>query len=423
MGVPLRRVARQAGMSHGHLSKVERGEHGRPITPAILAAYEKVTGVSLADAAAALAEQREGVVGRHGRSWRPGQLTDMRRLAFNAAIGAIAIGGQLGEPVSRLLDSTSRPDTPRALTAADVSQLERVSEFLTVLDLQFGGGMSSQLAKTVLRWAVGMLDAVSVADQTGRRLYGAISAVTGRTAWASFDNGAHEGARTLYRLALYTAVRSGDVNLRAHLLADAAAQHNYLGYHEDALAVIRLAEGDERVEAPVRMVLHGVRARAYAGAGAADSCRRHIGLAEDAFGNADSGGAGWLGSLCQPANLYAITGHAMAVVAQQTGSEADVTQAQQRLTRAVETFDPQTHARAAALCSTRLATIHIDAGDLKPGERWARQALTGLAGVRSARLIRALSKVRRSAAAADDPAMRELVTDIDAALATVEPAA
>jgi transcriptional regulator with XRE-family HTH domain len=88
MGVPLRRVARQAGMSHGHLSKVERGEHGRPITPAILAAYEKVTGVSLADAAAALAEHREGVIGRRGNTWQPGQLTDMRRLAFNAALGA-----------------------------------------------------------------------------------------------------------------------------------------------------------------------------------------------------------------------------------------------------------------------------------------------------------------------------------------------
>ena len=36
MGVPLRRIARHANMSQGHLSKVERGEHGRPITPAIL---------------------------------------------------------------------------------------------------------------------------------------------------------------------------------------------------------------------------------------------------------------------------------------------------------------------------------------------------------------------------------------------------
>lgn len=37
-GVALRKVARIAGMSHGHLSKVERGEPGRPVTPAVLAA-------------------------------------------------------------------------------------------------------------------------------------------------------------------------------------------------------------------------------------------------------------------------------------------------------------------------------------------------------------------------------------------------
>jgi transcriptional regulator with XRE-family HTH domain len=31
-GTALRRIARHAGMSHGHLSKVEHGEHGRPVT-------------------------------------------------------------------------------------------------------------------------------------------------------------------------------------------------------------------------------------------------------------------------------------------------------------------------------------------------------------------------------------------------------
>ena len=71
--VPLRRVARLAGMSHGHLSKVERGEHGRPVTPAILTAYEKATGVRLAGAT---------VIGRGedaaGAEWRRGRLSDAR---------------------------------------------------------------------------------------------------------------------------------------------------------------------------------------------------------------------------------------------------------------------------------------------------------------------------------------------------------
>jgi transcriptional regulator with XRE-family HTH domain len=115
MDVPLRRIARQAGMSHGHLSKVERGEHGRPVTPAIVAAYERATGVRLAEAAARAERERRAQTGRGG-SWSPGTLTDMRRRAYNAAVGAITLGGPLGEPVGRLIDSAGRPVPPHRRT-------------------------------------------------------------------------------------------------------------------------------------------------------------------------------------------------------------------------------------------------------------------------------------------------------------------
>lgn len=423
MGVPLRRIARHANMSHGHLSKVERGEHGRPITPAILAAYEKVTGVSLADAAAALAEHREGVVGRRGRVWQPGQLSDMRRLAFNAAMGAIAVGGQLGDPFSRLLDSTGRPSIPLPPRQPEVEQVERLADFLTGLDLRYGGGFTGQLAKTVLRWAVAMLEVTSVASPVGRRLYGAISAVTARAAWAAFDTGAHEGARSLYRLALYTAVRSADPNLRAHVLADAAAQHNHLGYHDDALEIIRLVEGDERVAAPVRAVLHGVKARAYAATGQAEACRRSIQLAEEAHtaaGDTD----GWVITLCRPAHLYATTGHAVATLALHTDSKTDLDEARQRLRAAVDGHDPATHTRAVGLCQARLAQLALHTGDLADTQHWARQALTTLTSVDSARLRRALTLVRKAIQAhPDEPALSELDRDIEAAIASSEPPA
>lgn len=42
--VPLRWVARTAGMSHGHFGQVERGEYGRSVTPKIQAAYEEILG-------------------------------------------------------------------------------------------------------------------------------------------------------------------------------------------------------------------------------------------------------------------------------------------------------------------------------------------------------------------------------------------
>jgi two-component system response regulator MprA len=66
-GVPLRKVARLAGMSHGHLSKVERAETGRPVTPAVLAAYEKATRILLATG--------HGDLDVHG--WRPGRLGEL----------------------------------------------------------------------------------------------------------------------------------------------------------------------------------------------------------------------------------------------------------------------------------------------------------------------------------------------------------
>ena len=414
LGVPLRRIARQAGMSHGHLSKVERGEHGRPVTPAIMAAYERVTGIKLAEAAAGVAERRDRDTGRRGKTWRPGQLTDMRRQAYNAAIGAITIGGHLGEPVSRLIDSTGRPVTPIPPEAGDVAQLEQVVSLLTALDLRYGGGLVSQLSKAVLRWAVIMLDSINVSEPVAARLHSAIGALAARAGWAAFDVSAHESARSLFRLALYTAARAPDPDLRAHVLADVAAQHNQLGYHQDALAVIRLGEGDERVSPAVRMVLHAVKARAYAAIDLPPECRQQVELAEHAQERAEAGAGGkgqsWVDQLADPVHLSAATGHAMAALALRTGEPADQRDAVQRLSRAVAGFDPHTHARARALCLAQLATLQLTAGDLDQALHWARHTLSEAAGIRSARLAHAIAGIRAAAAGhPDQPALQELI--------------
>jgi transcriptional regulator with XRE-family HTH domain len=417
IGVPLRRIARQAGMSHGHLSKVERGEHGRPVTPAILSAYERVTGVKLSEAAATVAERRDRDTGRRGKSWRPGQLTDMRRRGYNAAIGAITIGGHLGEPVSRLIDSTGRPVTPTPPELVDLAQLEQVTDLLTGLDLRYGGGLVSQLSKALLRWAVVMLDAVGMAEPVPARLNAAVSALASRAAWSAFDVAAHEAARSLFRLALYTAARAQEPSLRAHVLADVAAQHNQLGYHQDALEVVRLGEGDERVAPGVRMVLHGVKARAYAAVGELAACRRHIELAEQAQATASGHVPGWIGRLADPAHLYAATGHAMAGLARRTGEPADQLEAQRRLAAAIDGFDPEWHARARALCAARLAVLHLAVGDLELGTQRTRQVLAAAAGIRSARLTYAITEIRTTATGhPDQPALQALVEEIDAGI-------
>lgn len=416
MGVPLRRIARVAGMSHGHLSKVERGEYGRPVTPAIMAAYERATGVRLADAVAAVADQDPDPAagGSPANPWRGGQLTALRRRGYNAAVAALAIGGHLGEPFGRLLDASGRPLAPAPPDALDVAQLERLAELLTGLDLQYGGALVGQLAKTLLRWAAAMLD-TDPGDRIGGGLHAAVCALAHRAAWSAFDMAGHEAARGLFRLALYAAVRAGDPDLRAHVLADVAAQHNQLGYHEDSLEIVRIGEGDERVAPAVRMVLHGVKARAYAAIGEAAACRRHVGLAEEAFATAAPDAPGWVGRLCDPAHLYATTGHAMAQLARHTGADADLRDARERLTEAIDAFDWRTHSRAHALCTSQLAVLYLVAGDRDRGVHWARQAVRCAAGIRSGRLDRGLLGIRAAAAPhPDDPGLRELVAEMDA---------
>jgi len=388
IGVPLRKIARTAGMSHGHLSKVERGEHGRPVTPAIMSAYERVTGVKLAEAAAGVTERRNRETGRGGKTWTPGQLTELRRQGYNAAIGALAIGGHLGEPMSRLIDATGRPLTPEQPDQLEIAQLEQLAGLLTALDMRYGGALVAQLAKALLRWAAPMLHTSGMDPEHDRRLHATVGVIAHRAGWAAYDIQAHEAARSLFRFALHTATLGAEHDLRGHVLADIAAQHNQLGYRRDALDIIRLAEGDERIAPAVRVVLHGVKARTYGCLGDSDACLRQIGAAEDAFSQASPGQPDWVANLANPARLYAITGHAMADLAEHGGDQPHRKQAIQRLNQAVDQFDTTVHARAHALCLTRLATLLVLNGDLAGGEqpKWMNQRLPQGVSLRSGRL-------------------------------------
>jgi hypothetical protein len=209
-----------------------------------------------------------------------------------------------------------------------------------------------------------------------------------RAGWAAFDVLAHEAARSLFRLALYAATHGEDHNLRGHVLADVAAQHNQLGYRPDALDIVRLGEGDERIAPAVRMVLHGVKARTYGCLGDADACRKRIELAEEAFTWASTDEAGWVGRLVNVAKLYAITGHALADLAEYTGEKGDREEAIQRLGKAVEEFDSTKHARAHVLCLSRLTTLLVVNGDLSDDEwpEWMRERVPEGVRVRSGRV-------------------------------------
>jgi transcriptional regulator with XRE-family HTH domain len=416
--VPLRRVARLAGMSHGHLSKVERGEHGRPVTPAILAAYEKATGVRLTDAK--IIGFGDGSADTSGAGWRRGRLSDARRRGFNATVAAVAVGGPVGEPILRMIDAIGRPVVPQRIGVGDVVLVEQAARLATEEDLRWGGGLVSQHARVVLRWAVGLTTAAMTAE-VNLRLHAAVGHLAARAGWAAFDADAHDAARNLFAVALDAAIQAGDRDLRAHVLADVGAQHNHLGYPDDCLEMVSLVEGDQRIGPAMRMVLYGVKARAHASAADADACRRHVDLAEDSYSQATGEGVTkeWLGSVCTEAHLYATTGHAAATLARRTGADADLLDARRRLSRAVDALDPVTHTRARALCASRLAMLDLDTGDHDQGVVWARRAMEAATEIRSARLIRHLKALHAAASGQlDKPALPELAADIDAFLAS-----
>jgi transcriptional regulator with XRE-family HTH domain len=410
MGIPLRRVARHVGMSHGHLSKVERGEHGRPVTPIILLAYEKTVGVSLTEAAALIGKPGGGVIGRRGRTWRPGEIGDLRRSQFNAAIGALSLGGQLGGTLPRALDHAGAAGEPNASPEQVGAQLQQFADLLAGLDLSYGSSVVENLAKQVLRWAGTLVQTIRV-EPEDVPVFAAIAAITHRAAWAAFDQQHHDSARDLLRSALFCAVRAQDHDLRGHIVADVAAQHVHLGYEHDATDVLRIVEGDERMSMLVHMAIYTVRARAYAAAGAAAQCRRQIELAERAYGEADPGLPGWVGRTAAAAGrMPAAAGHALAVLAGITGSAQDRDEAVKHLSEAVEMLDPASHTRARVLCQARLALLHLGAGELESATYCGTGAVQAAQGVHSLRVLDALWQLRAAAMAhPDGSGARELV--------------
>jgi transcriptional regulator with XRE-family HTH domain len=390
-GIGLRRVVSRAqvSVSDSHLSRVERGE--RPVTPAIVAAYEKALGVRIADAVA-------------GGRWRPGRLDDARRQAFTSTVAMVAVGGPLGEPVDRLLEvGSAAPAPPARVGAADVAHVEQAAGLVRGLDLRFGGGLAWQVADRLLRWAVG-LHAASMTEPVRGRLCAAIGTLAGQAGWAAFDADRHDAARALFTMALDSAVRADEADLRAHVLADMGAQYNYLGYPDDCLTVVRLAE-DERVGSAVRCVLHGVKAYAYGAKGERGGCAREIDLAEAACAAVGPDAVpGWMGGF-DPAHTQAVTGHAAAALAIGSGDDGDLANADKRLAHALDRLDATGRARAVARCQIRLAMLHLRGGDRTAAVGWLGRAIDAVTDLRSARVERELAAVRAGTVPGPDAAV------------------
>jgi Helix-turn-helix domain len=280
--VSLRQVARAARMSHGHLSKVERGEVGRPVTPAVLNAYASATGVPLNTP-------------NLGDSWQLGQLSPVQRAHFNSTIGGLSVGGPLNDAMGKVLDGSGKLPSPEAIGDYHVQQLSLVAELLERLQ----GTLPGLVARVVLRWIVGLLDQydrsqdyqhthdhqyarpITMSEQTRAGLFAVVSRLARRAGQAAVDIGSHPAARTHFTVGLYAAVTADDADLRAVVLAEIASQHHGFGQHDDCLAIARLGQVDERVSEPVRSLLDQIKARAM------EAKRQAVLAVEQAISGAD----------------------------------------------------------------------------------------------------------------------------------------
>jgi hypothetical protein len=234
-------------MSHGHLSKVERGEHGRPVTPAIVNAYQRVLGINVTEAITGNEPPAKA------KDWRPGVMTHYQRATYSTQVGALAIGGHAGKTPTQLLQAAGAVAIPKNIDTAGLDSLDRIASLLHELS-----GLAGNVAHALMLW---VLRLPADDPHMGPRVHAIQAQLARRAARGAVDLNRHDSARTLHLLALDAAVRSGVPDLRAWALADIAAHHLTFDYYDDSLNVLRLAEGDERTGAEVRIALRRIRHR------------------------------------------------------------------------------------------------------------------------------------------------------------------
>jgi hypothetical protein len=276
---------------------------------------------------------------------------------------------------------------------AALAFVEQAPAMVRRLDLRFGGILASHIGRRLLRWALPLRTA-SMTDHTRVRLHTALGLLACWSAWAAFDAHRYGTARQLWILALESAVIADQPDLRAHTLADVAAWHNHQTHPTDTMHLIRLAHGDERTSPPLRVILHGIHAHAYATLGEADRCTQQIKLAEDVSAAVQPDAVpGWLGGW-QPGHTRAVCAQAATTLALTTGHDNHLTDASLRLTRAVDDLTTTSRHRALALTRTRLAALQLHTGNPDQAAHQLQQAQAGATDLRSARLNHALTTLQ-----------------------------
>lgn len=288
------------------------------------------------------------------------------------------MGSAALEPIARLLDGLNGED-PARVGLAEVQAVEAAADLYTRMDLAHGGIMAAAMARGSLSWAVELLERPMI-PQVRERLSSAIGLLADRLGWAVYDAGDTANATRVLTLALDNSARGADRDLRAHVMLDLSTVVTDAGRPSEGVEILRLALGDERISFTERANLHAVAARHCAAAHDRQAGLRHVELAEEALNRPrPASSPEWA------RRITVSPGHHDSALGLALFALDEDTRARERLSSALARLEGG-RTRTGLRCRTRLAVLHMRAGDREAGEREARRAVRDAAGVRSRRV-------------------------------------
>jgi hypothetical protein len=332
---------------------------------------------------------------------------DRRRLLLGSAATLALMPPSIAATAGQALMPAS---SPARVGRTEVDQVETSAAAVSSVSFAHGGDFAVRAGLGQLQWAYDLLSA-RCSEHLRPELFGAVSRLAGACAFAAFDALDVGRSRGLFDLATACAVESGDADLLASALGDAALLAIWVDDPRDALAHVdqALAEGDG-LSATARAMLYATAASAHGRMADSPTTLRKVDEADDAFAGATPGD-GWLGYYGR-AEHVGTTADALYHLSASTGHARPEAIARFELAAAEQ---GQNYARSRMLTQTRRAILVMRHGDPDEGAAIGNDALDHAATVRSARAesyFRVLHHAARAAAgrpAVDD--MRRRVAD------------
>ncbi|MGW0195909.1 hypothetical protein [Nonomuraea sp. NPDC003201] len=301
----------------------------------------------------------------------------------------------------------------RLVTASSVEAVRETTAMFAKLDYRFGGGHArSTVVQYIAMEVEPLLKHVRPDTALGKQFLSETAAMLRLAAWMAYDTGRHGLAQQYMTKALHLAREADNRMLGGRILAGMSHQANYLGHYGMAVNLARAAQmGAQNAATPTAMALFSaMEARALASQGDEAACSRALGEAERWFGRrTPEDDPVWL-RYFDEAELAAEFAHCFRDLGHHH-------RARDRVLESVQ-LSESLYVRSLSFVRTILATSHVADGELEHGLAVAREVVTTVADLRSARTRRYVRDfVKQLMRFGNDPRVREFQTFTETRLA------